>query len=249
MLLLVILITHWYLSLFLQSFFHHRYAAHRMFTMTRRWERFFFIACFMVHGSSYLSANAYAVMHRLHHAHTDTVQDPHSPHNASNIFAMLLQGRNYYFSIFSNNALVHDKYKKDIPSWNAFDRMAHSWLTRSAWVIVYLLLYMAVVENPWYYIFLPLTIAMSTIQGAVVNWWAHRFGYENFTMDNTSKNILKVDVLFCGEAYHNNHHKYPGRPNNAHRWFEIDVTYFIMRILHTCRVIRLANGNNCKAGV
>src|SRR5688500_5776147 len=74
-----LLIIHWYSSLFFQSVFHHRYAAHAMFTMTKGWEKAFYIGCYLTQGSSYISAYAYGIMHRLHHAHTDTIEDPHSP--------------------------------------------------------------------------------------------------------------------------------------------------------------------------
>ena len=238
MYLLIFITIHWYLSLFLQSFFHHRYAAHHMFSMSKFWERFFYICCFITHGSSYLSPSAYAIMHRLHHAHTDAKEDPHSPHNSSNIFSMLIKGRNYYFNIFAGKTEIEEKYKKRVPAWEQFDLMAHSWITRALWVLVYIAIYIWLVEKTALYFLLPLTIAMGTIQGAIVNWWAHVYGYENFPMNNTSKNILPVDILFCGEAYHNNHHKHPGKPNNAYKWFEFDTTYFIMRLFSFCRIIR-----------
>lgn len=89
------------------------------------------------------------------------------------------------------------------------------------------------------YLFLPLTLAMGALQGVAVNWQAHKFGYENFKLTNTSKNILPVDLLFVGEAYHNNHHKYPGRANNATRWFEFDLTYHIMLLMQRLHIIRM----------
>lgn len=240
MYLIIFIIIHWYLSLFLQSFFYHRYAAHNMFTMSKFWQRFFFISSFIIHGSSYMSPSAYAVMHRLHHVHTDTEKDPHSPHNSPNIISMLLQGRNYYFGIFSGKTSVEQKYKKGVPAWLSFDKIAHNWITRFSWMLVYLLIYLWLAENTGMYILLPLTITMSTVQGALVNWWAHKYGYRNFKTNNTSKNILPVDIFFCGEAYHNNHHKHPGRLNNAFKWFEFDVTYYIMRLFSVCRIIRFA---------
>src|SRR5215467_6483535 len=79
MIILLFFIIHWYSSLFFQSIFHHRYAAHGMYTMSKFWERVFYIGCFITQGSSYISARAYGILHRLHHAHTDEAEDPHSP--------------------------------------------------------------------------------------------------------------------------------------------------------------------------
>jgi len=47
--------------------------------MNKGWERFFFFFAWLTQGSSYLSPRAYGIMHRIHHAYTDTELDPHSP--------------------------------------------------------------------------------------------------------------------------------------------------------------------------
>jgi stearoyl-CoA desaturase (delta-9 desaturase) len=89
------------------------------------------------------------------------------------------------------------------------------------------------------FLFLPFHIFMSPFQGAALNWWAHSFGYRNFNVKDTSKNIIPIDLLFWGEAYHNNHHKFPARLNNAKRWFEIDLGYWCMRLIEKARIIRI----------
>lgn len=233
------LICHWYISLFLQSFFYHRYAAHGVCTMSKNWERFFHLSSWIVHGTSYMSTGWYGIMHRLHHAHTDEEEDPHSPHYSLNALTLMWKTRTSYQDIVQNRVVVDEKYKKDLPGWAALDRIAHNWVSRVIWASVYTGIFVVLCTAWWQYLFLPLVIASSAFQGLVVNWWAHKFGYENFKMKNTSRNILPVDLFFAGEAYHNNHHKHPGRPNNAVRWFEIDPTYQVMRLMHRLRIIRL----------
>src|SRR5690606_12907043 len=66
---IIFFILHWYLSLFVQTFYLHRYAAHRMFSMSPFWEKFFHVLTFIAQGSSYLSPYAYGVLHRMHHAY------------------------------------------------------------------------------------------------------------------------------------------------------------------------------------
>jgi len=239
MALFLFIVIHWYLSLFFQSVFHHRYAAHALFTMSKGWERFFYIGCFLTQGSSYISAYTYGMMHRLHHAHTDLPNDPHSPTNTPNLFMMLLDTRNNYFNIHIGKTVVDEKYKKDLPEWAAFDRLTHNWITRLSCALVYLGIYALLATHWWEYLFLPVTIAMGALQGTIVNWWAHKFGYRNYEVDNTSRNILPVDLIFWGEAYHNNHHKNPGRPNNAVKWFEWDMGYFGMKVLDKLHVIQI----------
>lgn len=241
MIIILFFIIHWYLCIFFQSFFLHRYAAHRHFTMSKNWERFFYICCFVTQGSSYISAYAYGIMHRLHHEYADKKEDPHSPVNHPGFFSLMMHTRNNYYNIFSGQTSVDTKLKKDLPQWKAFDKIAHNWITRVCWIILYCVFYILFAEHWCYYFLLPFTIIMGTLQGAVVNWWAHKFGYVTYKTSNHSKNILPVDLFFFGEAYHNNHHKFPGRPNNAHKWFEVDALYFVMKQMNRVGIIRLKN--------
>jgi stearoyl-CoA desaturase (Delta-9 desaturase) len=239
MYLLIFFACHWYISLFFQSFFHHRYAAHNMYTMSKTWEKIFHVCCYITQGSSYISASSYGIMHRLHHAHTDLEEDPHSPLYTTNLFTLMWKTRNNYHKIYKNYSAAEKKYKKDLPEWESFDRLAHTWYSRLAWGLIYVLIYTQLVTAWWMYLFLPLTFAMGALQGSVVNWWAHKFGYQNFRLNNDSKNIIPVDLFFVGESYHNNHHKYPGRPNNAIKWFEFDTTYQIARLMQKVGILRI----------
>lgn len=243
MVIIIFFIFHWYASFFFQSFFHHRYAAHRHFTMSKNAEKFFYISCFVTHGSSYISPYIYGIMHRLHHIHTDTKEDPHSPSNHPGFFATMWQTRNSYYNIFIGKTIVENRLKKDLPHWKSFEKIAHNWMTRIGWIVIYISFYIAFATAWWMYLLLPLTITMSTFQGTIINWWAHKYGYVNYSMNNTSKNILPVDLIFCGDAYHNNHHKYPGRVKNSHRWFEIDPTYQVICLLQKVKVIEWKKNN------
>ena len=76
--------------------FLHRYAAHQVFTMSKTMERITFILTWIFQGSSYLSAYGYGIMHRMHHAYTDTEKDPHSPSHDANMFAMMWKTKTIY---------------------------------------------------------------------------------------------------------------------------------------------------------
>ena len=114
MVIFVFFISHWYLSLFTQTFFLHRYAAHKMFTMSARVEKFFYWLTFIFQGSSFLSPYAYGVMHRLHHAHADTDQDPHSPSFSKNLFDMMWKTKNFYQQIVNKVDTIEAKFKKNV---------------------------------------------------------------------------------------------------------------------------------------
>lgn len=233
-------IIQWYVSLFCQSFFQHRYSAHQVCTMSPFWERFFYILCFLSQGSSYISAYAYGIMHRMHHVHTDTKEDPHSPLNSSNVFKMMWDTKVNYNHVFFERIAIDDNYRKKLPQWQSFERFAHNWITRVVWVAIYVSIWVVFATAWWQWLLLPMTIAMGSLQGAVVNYFAHKVGYQNYKLNNTSRNILPFfDVFFWGEAYHNNHHKFAGRVNHAIRWFEYDPLYSVMRVMNFLSIIRL----------
>ena len=87
---LIFFFTHWFLSLFFHSFFLHRYASHKMYTVSKRTEKIIYFSTWFVQGSSYLVPKAYGVMHRMHHTYSDTEKDPHSPHFFKDIWQMMV---------------------------------------------------------------------------------------------------------------------------------------------------------------
>lgn len=238
-LIIIVFIAHWYLSLFSQTFFQHRYAAHRAFTMTKGWERFFYVFAYITQGSSYMSPRVYGIMHRIHHAYTDTELDPHSPSYDKNLFSMMLRTSKTYVAIMYGRMQVEERFTKNVPEWGWFDRWGNTWWSRILWSGIYVWFYAVFAPNPWWYLLIPIHIAMGPVHGMVINWFAHKYGHVNFETDNTSKNLFKVDLLMLGEGYHNNHHKFPSRSNFASRRGEIDVCYPIIAALNKAGVIRI----------
>jgi stearoyl-CoA desaturase (Delta-9 desaturase) len=236
---LLFFFLHWYSSLFMQTFLQHRYASHAAFTMNKFWERFFYIVAYITQGSSYLSPRVYAIMHRMHHAYTDTDKDPHSPSFDSSIFAMMKKSRDVSNGIFKHTLPIEQRFTKNLPDWPLLDKIGHSLVSRLTWCVLYILLYIHFAPNVWWFLLVPVHILMVPIQGVIINWFAHKYGSVNFSVKNTSTNLFKVDVLMMGEAYHNNHHKSPSSSNFGFKWHEVDPTYFIMRFLNKLSIIKM----------
>ncbi len=233
-------IAHWYLSLFFQTFFLHRYAAHGAFTMSKTTERVFFVLTWIFQGSNYLSAYAYGVLHRMHHAFADTPDDPHSPKYDESIWKMMWKTKTIYSSIAHGGYEPEERFTKGVPRWDAFDRFAESWMSRLGWGVVYSLVYLQFATHWWLWLLLPIQYLMSPVHGAIINWFAHKYGYTNYEVSDTSKNFLPVDFLMMGESYHNNHHRHGNRANfGGVRWHEIDPTYQIIKVLNFIGVIKL----------
>ena len=231
----------WYGGLFFQSFFLHRYAAHQVFTMSKLMERITFILTWLFQGPSYLSAYGYGIMHRIHHAYTDTIKDPHSPSFDTNIISMMWKTKTIYHDINEGKINVEKRFTKNVPKWKGFDLFAGSYFSRIFWICLYLLFFIYFTTSWWQWLLFPLTFLMAPIHGAIINWFGHIYGYVNFKMKNTSKNLFRFDFLMMGEGYHNNHHKHSNRANFGVKWYEIDITYQIIKILDTIKLIRLKN--------
>ncbi|MEM9857290.1 MAG: acyl-CoA desaturase [Bacteroidota bacterium] len=237
----IFFIAHWYLSLFFQTFFLHRYASHAAFTMSKGWEKAFFILTWIFQGSNYLSAYGYGIMHRMHHAFADTPDDPHSPKYDESLFKMMWKTKTIYSAITSKQMTVDPRFTQNVPEWTAFDRFARSWISRLIWGAAYVAVYWFYATEWWLWLLLPVQFLLSPIHGAIINWFAHKYGYRNFEVKDTSKNFLPFDFLMMGESYHNNHHKYGNRANfGGFRWHEIDPTYLMIRLLNRLGVIQLA---------
>jgi stearoyl-CoA desaturase (delta-9 desaturase) len=236
---LIFFIAHWYLSLFCQSFFHHRYGAHGAFTMGKRTEKFFFVLSWLTMGSSYLSPRVYSLMHRLHHAYTDTELDPHSPQYSKNVFDMMWRTRRIYLDIWHGKTVIGEKFTKNLPEWKWWDKWGNHLVSRILWIGAYVAFYIAFAPSFWWYLLLPVQITSGAVHGAIINWYAHKYGYINYKMRNTSQNLFSIDILMWGESYHNNHHKFPSSGNFGRRWHEIDPMYGMIKLLGWMRVIRI----------
>ncbi len=237
---LTFFIAHWYLSLFFQTFFLHRYASHKAFTMSNTTEKVFYILTWIFQGANYLSPYGYGVMHRMHHAFADTENDPHSPKYDESIFKMMWKTKTIYKDITNKVVIPEARFTEGVPQWPAFDKFARSWASRIFWGIVYTAVYWQFATAWYLWLLLPLQFLMSPIHGAVINWFAHKYGYRNFEVGDTSRNFLPVDFLMMGESYHNNHHKNGNRANfGGVRWHEIDPTYQVIKVLDKLNIIQI----------
>jgi stearoyl-CoA desaturase (delta-9 desaturase) len=91
----------------------------------------------------------------------------------------------------------------------------------------------------WCWLFLPFTLANGAIQGAIVNWCGHMWGYRNFNLKDNSKNTWVLSTVMLGELYQNNHHQDQDNPNFGVKWFELDPTYFIIYIFDKVGIVKI----------
>lgn len=237
---LIFFFSHWFLSLFFHSFFLHRFASHKMYTTSKNWEKVFYVTTWLVQGSSFLVPRAYGVMHRMHHVYSDTEQDPHSPHFFKDVYQMMKHTIIIFRGFLTGKNLPDAQFTKEyLPVWDKLDRFGHHILTRLAFGAAYTAFYIYFAPNAWWFLLLPIHFMMGPIQGAVVNWCGHKYGYSNFDNGDHSKNSSPWGILLMGELFQNNHHYAKDDANFAKKWFEFDLTYFVMRGLNAVKIIKI----------
>ena len=214
-----------------------------MFIMSKPWERFFYLLTYLSQGSSYLSPRAYAILHRMHHAFSDTDRDPHSPHHTKNVFTMMWETKNIYNAVLNRKRAIENRFERNYPEWRLIEKLGDSWISRAGWAVLYIVFYVLAyiyLDMHWAFFFLlPIHFLMGPIHGAIVNWSGHKYGYQNFDNDDKSKNSLIFDFLMMGELFQNNHHKRPNSINFGSKWFEIDPTYPVIKLLSSLKIIEI----------
>ena len=239
MLIVSLVLVHWFLAVFIQSSYHHRYASHRMFTMSKVTERIAHLLAWVIQGPSYLPPRAYAILHREHHAFSDTERDPHAPAFFRNVFAMMWATAERFSAHLEGRSRPEARFSGAAPEWPVIDRLGSSWTGRIAFGAAWAVLYLWLATAWWQFLLLPVHWMMGPVQGAIVNWCGHRYGYRNFATRDDSRNSLPVDLVTMGELFQNNHHRASGRLNFAWRRFEIDPTYQVLRVLAWMGIIRI----------
>jgi len=210
-----------------------------MFKMELFWERFFYLVLLISQGSSFLNPRAYAILHRMHHAYSDTEKDPHSPHFFKDVFGMMIATKNMYMNYLHFKIQPEPAFQGNYPEWPLVDRIGDSWFWRIGCGLFYIGFYIMFANHWWLFILLPIHFLMGPLHGAIVNWCGHKYGYSNHDNEDHSKNSLPWDFLLMGELFQNNHHKKPNSPNFASKWWEFDPTYPVMKVLHWMKIIKI----------
>jgi stearoyl-CoA desaturase (delta-9 desaturase) len=182
-------------------------------------------------------------MHRMHHQHSDGAGDPHSPHAPRRRFWRRLRGFwhahiGWAFSPMPANAA---RYAGDLLR----DRTIR---TVSAlfplWAVLGLLAPAAVgfAVNGWYgaitgFVWGGLVRALICHHATwSVNSVCHLWGSRPYESGDHSRNNAVVGVLALGEGWHNNHHAFPSSARHGLHWWQIDISYYVIRALVFCRL-------------
>jgi stearoyl-CoA desaturase (delta-9 desaturase) len=91
--------------------------------------------------------------------------------------------------------------------------------------------------GPFVYGFLVATVVL--YHGTfLINSLAHIWGSRRFPTPDESRNNFALALVTLGEGWHNNHHHYMSSVRQGIRWWEVDVTYYALRLLAWLRIAR-----------
>lgn len=198
----------------------------------------------VVHGGNWITGldpKGWVVMHRLHHTHSDTPNDPHSPVNvgvAGIARAQLDSYKRVMVGLMKRSATYTD-HAKDLD-------FELSWLNRHGlWMLPYLthaavgLVLFAVSGSALLGAAYFLGMMSHPVQGGLVNAFGHAVGSRNFATPDNARNNHLVSWLVLGEGYQNNHHHAPRSARFSYRATEVDVGYAACRVLEAVGLVRI----------
>ena len=217
------------LRMFAVTAFYHRYFSHRAFK-TSRTLQFVFAAL----GASAVQRGPlwWAAHHRHHHAHADRPKDPHSPRQHGFLWSHMgwfLARANFP----TKRELVPDLTRyPELQALDRFDAAVPALLALALFGTGAVLERVAPGFGTDGLQMLVWGFAVSTVAvwhaTFAINSLAHTIGRRPHATRDDSRNHLGLALLTFGEGWHNNHHRYPSSARQGFRWWEIDVTYYLL---------------------
>ncbi|MGB9429653.1 MAG: fatty acid desaturase [Gammaproteobacteria bacterium] len=181
----------------------------------------------------------WVAVHRKHHAHCETKDDPHSP-QVKGLLKVLLEGAELYREEAKHPETIAKYGRGTVDDWmerHLYRR--HPILGVSLMLIIDVLL----LGLPGITVWAVQMLAIPVLAAGVVNGVGHYSGYRNFECKDAATNVVPWGFIVGGEELHNNHHAFPGSAKFAHRPWEVDLGWWYIRALeffHLATVRRVA---------
>ncbi len=198
---------------------YHRLFSHRAYRTSRIFQ---FILAFLAQSSAQKSVLWWASKHRHHHLHSDTERDVHSPRHTGFIYS-------HVGWIFTPRHETTDLAKvADLARYPEL-MWLHKWELAPA--VMLAVICFLVAGWPGLVVgFLWSTVAV--YHGTFcINSLAHVRGSKRYVTGDDSRNNWLLALFTMGEGWHNNHHAYQSSVRQGFRWWEIDMTFYILKIL------------------
>lgn len=212
--------------------FYHRYFSHRTFKTSRVMQ-----FLFAVLGNSSMQRGPlwWAATHRHHHKHSDHEEDVHSP-----VVSGFLWSHIGWLTSMKNFPTNY----KAIPDLSRYPELVFLNRYDQTVPLVYGVLMLAIgwaletfvpasgVTVGQFFIWTFFVSTTVLLHGTLfINSLAHVWGRRRYDTDDDSRNSWLLTLITLGEGWHNNHHRYPHSVRQGFRWWELDLTYYTLKML------------------
>lgn len=226
------------LRVFALTGFYHRYFSHKTYQTNRFWQ---FVFATIGASAAQRGPLWWASHHRQHHMVSDKFDDAHSPLQHGfwwSHFGWFLSRKNYYF----NPNRVKDLMRyPELVFLDKHDSLAPVLLFIILMISGFLLHAFAPQLHTTAGKMLVWGFSISTIitfhLTSSINSLTHVFGTKRFITKDNSRNNFFLALLTFGEGWHNNHHHYPATMRQGFMWWEIDITYYLLKGLEKIGII------------
>src|SRR3546814_16337146 len=112
---------------------------------------------------------------------------------------MMWQTKKIYTDYVYNKVKPERAFDIEYPTWPLIDRIGDHWASRITFGVAYTVFYIIFATHWWMFLLLPIHYLMGPIQGAIVNWCGHKYGYANYDNHDHSKNTHPWGFALTGE--------------------------------------------------
>jgi len=205
---------------------YHRYFSHRSYKLNRFWQ---FAMAFLAQTSGQKGVLWWAAHHRDHHLNSDRKADLHSPVHEGFWWSHL-------------GWILSDEYDdydpRRIADFSKYPELR--WLDKyhlAPTVIYGAGIYFLFGYPAFVWGFLVATVAL--YHGTfLINSLTHIWGSRRFATPDESRNNFVLAIVTLGEGWHNNHHHFMSSVRQGIRWWEIDITFYILTALSWVGIAR-----------
>lgn len=205
---------------------YHRYFSHRSYATSRPFQ---FILAVIAQSSAQKSVLWWAAKHRHHHLHSDTPEDVHSPRQSGFLYS-------HVGWIFARRHETADLSKA--PDLARYPELL--WLHRFELLPAALLAGLCFLIAGWSGLVVGFLWSTVLVYHATfcINSLAHVRGSARYVTGDDSRNNILLALLTMGEGWHNNHHAYPSSVRQGFRWWEVDASWYILKLLAALGLVR-----------
>ena len=196
---------------------YHRYFSHRAYATSRAFQ---FVLAFLAQSTAQKSVLWWAAKHRHHHLHSDTEHDVHSPRHKGFVYS-------HVGWIFARKHDATDLVK--VGDFASYPELM--WLHRLEILPAAVVAVLCFLLAGWSGLVVGFLWSTVLLYHATfcINSLAHVHGRKRYVTGDDSRNNWLLAFFTMGEGWHNNHHAYQSSVRQGFRWWEIDVTYCLLK--------------------